>query len=35
VWRYITLYPEGPINYDKAALILGTLDSRTILFIAE
>jgi len=30
VWRYITLYPESPINYDKAALILGTLDSRTI-----
>ena len=30
VWRYITLYPEGPINYDKAALILGTLDNRTI-----
>jgi len=30
VWRYITLYPEGPINYDKAAVILGTYDTRTI-----
>ena len=30
VWRYIGLYPDGSINYEKAAVILGTLDDRTI-----
>jgi len=30
VWRYIGLYPDGSIDYQEAAVILGTLDNRTI-----
>ena len=30
VWSYISLYPDGSIDYEEAWFILGTLDDRTI-----
>ncbi|MBA7535720.1 hypothetical protein ES705_27978 [subsurface metagenome] len=30
VWHYIVLCPDGSIHYEKAVIILGTLDDRTI-----